>query len=158
MINLRFDNIVRQLLPWYKRQRVRIVLLASFVSPLQSLFNAFIEWAAAIRRRVNITAQVGVLEGYLRAKYNRPISIKIETFDDGLVDVYLEAEGLEATLTLSLSSEGQLADIPLDGELRGEFGDVDFIVYIPADVDINEIRAEIERYRQAGVRYKIVQR
>lgn len=50
-----------------------------------------------------------------------------------------------------------MVDVPLDGEIRERFGDADFIVYIPAGIDINLIRAEIENYKQALTKYKIIQ-
>ena len=41
---------------------------------------------------------------------------------------------------------------------REQFGDVDFIVHIPAGVDAEQIRADIEKYRAALTTYKIDQR
>ncbi len=159
MIKVDFGNLIRQLLPWYKRTPVRMALLSGFLSPLRLLFNDFTNWCGQVRRRVNVTSQVALLEGYLSDKVGRPVSIRIETFDDGLVEVYLEIEGLENTMSMSLLDEEQcrLIDIPLYGELRENFGDVDFIIYVPNDIDIEQIRAEVERYRQAGTRYKIIQ-
>lgn len=159
MIKVDFGNLVKQLLPWYKRMPVRMALLGGFLSPLGLLFNNFISWCGQVRRRVNVTSQVVLLEGYLSDKIGRPVSIRIETFDDGLVEVYLEIEGLENTMSMPLAGEEprRLIDIPLYGELRENFGDVDFIIYVPDDVDVEQIKAEVERYRQAGTRYKIIQ-
>lgn len=58
---------------------------------------------------------------------------------------------------IGLESENRFAEVPLETEVRDQFGDADFIVYIPASVDINLIRAEIEKYKQALVTYKIIQ-
>lgn len=47
--------------------------------------------------------------------------------------------------------------IPLENEIRDKFDGVDFIVYIPAGININLIDAEIQKYKQVLTTYKIVQ-
>ncbi len=158
MIKINFNNLVKQLLPWHKRKPVRLTLLGGALSPLATLFARFDSWRDDVRRRINISAQVAVLEGYLRHKYDSSVSLYIETFDDRLIEVYLEAEGLENTMSVPLSVDDGFIEIPMYGEVREKFGNVDFVVYIPANLDLEQIRAEIELYRQAGVRYKIIQR
>ena len=46
-----------------------------------------------------------------------------------------------------MERENVVAKIPLENELRGQFGEADFIVYIPAGVDADLIRTEIEKYK-----------
>jgi hypothetical protein len=41
--------------------------------------------------------------------------------------------------------------------VRERFGDVDFVVYLPAGVDAERVTADIERFRQALTKYGIVQ-
>ena len=38
---IEYDNLVKQLLPPHKRQRVRLWLLWAFVLPLREMFEAF---------------------------------------------------------------------------------------------------------------------
>lgn len=153
---LGFPNLVRQLLPNHKRQPVRLWLLRALAAPLGQLYGQFDAWRDNVRMMVNVNAQVRVLEGYLRKKYNRPVSIRIETFDDGLLLVCLEEEG-EALMPAVGDEPGAWCAVPLEGEVRARFGDTDFIVYIPASLDRGLIAAEIERYKQALTSYKIVQ-
>lgn len=150
-------NLARQLLPPHKRQPVRLALLQSFLNPLETLFKEFNTWRANARMMINVNSQVKVFEGYLRKKYNQPIAIKIVTFSDGLLLVGLSNEGEAMKPAIGLKSEKRPAEVPLRTEIRDRFGDVDFIVYIPSSVDINMIRAEIEKYKQALVTYKIIQ-
>ncbi|MEG2495615.1 MAG: hypothetical protein RSB32_07965 [Mucinivorans sp.] len=158
---INFNNLVCGLLPWTKRRAVRLELLRTMVTPLGRLFSDFDRWRSETRMIVNVTSQVAVFEGYLRVKYGSPIAIKVITFDDGALEVCLEAEG--ETLGVFVFLEDEPTDIlppavPLDGELRRKFGDADFIVYIPLGVDRELIEAEIERFKQALTRYKIIQK
>lgn len=155
-MNIIFTNLVRQLLPPHKRQPVRLSLLRAFIAPLTQLFASFTVWRGDTRMMINVNSQVKVFEGYLRKKYNEPVTIKIITFDDGLLLVCLENEGVLLQPDVGLTDEKRI-DVPLDGEIRDRFGDADFIVYIPAGLDINLIRAEIEKYKQALTKYKIIQ-
>lgn len=150
-------NLVRQLLPPHKRQPIRLALLKSFLNPLETLFKDFYIWRENARMMINVNSQVKIFEGYLRKKYNQPIAIKIITFSDGLLLVGLESEGEAMMPVIGLESENRFAEVPLETEVRDQFGDADFIVYIPAEIDINLIRAEIEKYKQALVTYKIIQ-
>ena len=154
-MKINFNHLIRQLLPPHKRQQVRLMLLGAFVRPLAQLFSSFDRWRDDIRMMVNVNSQVKVFEEYLRKKYNEPIAIKIVTFDDGLLMVCLEHEGITLQPEIGLENESVI-EVPLDGEIRANFGDVDFIVYVPAGIDLNLIRAEIEKYKQALIRYKII--
>lgn len=106
---------------------------------------------------INVNSQVKVFEGYLRKKYDEPIKIKIVTFDEGLLLVGLVEEGMTMMPEIGLEGEDHFTGVPLDGEVRERFGDANFIVYIPITVDVNVIRAEIEKYKQALTIYKIIQ-
>lgn len=154
--NIEYDNLVKQLLPPHKRQRVRLWLMRTFVMPLRVLFEAFNLWRDDIRMLMNITNQVKVLEGYLQKKYNA-LTIHIETYGDGLLFIGLERESIAMQPEIGLERENVVAKIPLADELRGQFGSADFIVYIPAGINADLIRTEIEKYKQALTKYKIIQ-
>lgn len=157
-LKINFQNLARQLLPQHKRQPVRLSFVRAFLSPLQTLFGqSFDIWRDDARMKINVNSQVLVFEGYLRKKYNEKVAIKIVTFDDGLLRVGLEEEGLAMMPEIGLADEDKFANVPLDGEIRERFGDADFIVYIPSRVNIDLIRAEIEKYKQALIEYKIIQ-
>ncbi|SUE33682.1 hypothetical protein [Rikenella microfusus] len=154
---INYKNLVRQLLPAHKRQPVRLWWLRGLVAPLGTLFAEFDKWRSDTRMIVNVNSQVAVFEGYLRKKYGEPVAIRVVTYDDGLARVSLRAEGDTLRLRTGLRDETAREAMPLRGEIRELFGDADFIVYIPVGVDIDLIRAEIERFKQALVQYKIIQ-
>lgn len=153
-----FPNLVRQLLPTHRRQSVRLWWLRRLVWPLEKLYTDFIAWRAEVRFLINMTSQVQVLEGYLNMKFDPTGSIRIVSFDDGLLWVGLASEGDNYHPRIGLSTEPDyLVGIPLENEIRNSLGDVDFVVYIPATVHPDLIWAEIEKYRLAGMVFKIIQ-
>lgn len=154
-MKLEIDNLVRQLIPPHKRLINRLAWLRALLSPLKPLFADFHLWRKDTRMMVNVNSQVKVLEGYLKVKYNQPISIKIVTFDDGLLSVGLRSEGRLVHPPFDINVG---VAIPLPGEIRESFGDVDFIVYIPLGVETDLLRADIEKYKMALVKYKIIQK
>lgn len=158
-MNLMFTcrNLIRQLLPPHKRQTIRIELLSTLLSPVQSLFDSFKKWRENSRMMVNVNSQVKVFEGYLRKKYNEPISIKIVTFNNGLLLVGLISEGKTMWPEVGLRDENYFRSIPLENEIRDKFDGVDFVVYIPSTLDVNLIDAEIQKYKQVLTTYKIIQ-
>lgn len=156
-MNIAFNNLVRQLTPPHKRQPNRLALLRALAFPLRQLFAIFDDWRKDTRMMVNVNSQVIVLEGYLRKKYKEPITIKIVTYADGLLDVGFEEEGYAMLAPIGLLEEERDVGVPFEGEIRMQFGDVDFIVYIPPGIDINLIRSEIEKYKRASKRFKIIQ-
>lgn len=152
-----FGNLVRQLLPHHKRQPVRLSILGAFVEPLAKLFAAFLEWRDKTRRVLGVTNQKGVLEQFLRNNYNAP-DITIESYRERGLAVGLRPEGAGVAQDVGQNGdEGTPAVIPLRGENREQFGDVDFIVHIPERVDVEQVRADIEKYRVVLTTYKIEQ-
>lgn len=155
-IKVNYLNLARQLIPPHKRQPVRMRLLQGFFAPLYNLFETFDQWRSDSRMMVNVNSQIKVFEGYLRKKYNEPISIKIVTYNNGLLLVGLEIEGKTMWPEIGLEAESMKA-VPLENEIRDKFDGVDFIVYIPKNVDKALIDAEIQKYKQVLTTYKIVQ-
>lgn len=153
---INYQNLIRQLLPPHKRQKTRIGLLHCFIAPLQQLFSDFNTWRENSRMMINVTSQVKILEGYLRKKYNEAISIKIVTFNNGLMLVGLEKEGNTMWPVIGLTGE-KMKTVPLENEIRDKFDGADFIVYIPKNVNKMLIESEIEKYKQVLTTYKIIQ-
>lgn len=156
-IEINYQNLVRQLLPPHKRQPARLRLLQGFVTPLQTLFEEFREWREDSRMMMNVNSQVRVLEGYLQKKYKEPVSIKIVTFSNGLLNIGLISEGKTMWPSVGLLSENRLQAVSLKDEQRDKFEDADFIVYIPSGIERMQIEADIEKYKQVLVTYKIIQ-
>lgn len=151
-VRIRYNNLIRQLLPAYKRQANRLTLLRALIFPLKMLFVSFDQWRKETRMLVNVNSQTGVLQGYLREKYEND-AITVRTFRSGGLAVGLAEEGVASAVGIGLESDP--AQIPLEGELRNQFGEVDFIVYVPDGVDIERVRADVERYKLAMITFKI---
>lgn len=151
-----FDNLVRQMVPSHRRQPVRLSLLRALVRPLTGLFGGFDRWRDDVRMRLNLTGQIKILEGYLRAKYDPTLSIRIVSNDPRLLPVGLKQEGKTHFVAVGLKGERRVG-VALKNEIYDRYGDADFLVFIPAGVDIEAIRIEIEKYRPAGINYKIIQ-
>lgn len=155
--NINFANLVRQLLPFHKLQKNRLIWLTALLYPLQELFNDFIKYRKQVRMMMRVTSQVKIFEGYLQMKYNEPVNIKLVTYDDGALNIGLEREGSQSIDVPLMTDNLEGIAIPLSLEVRAAFGDADFIVYIPQSLDINNIIADIEHFKQALINYKIIQ-
>lgn len=160
-VKINFPNLVRQELPPRKRQPNRLMLLRAYISPLVGLFERFDTWRDGMRIEMNMTGQAGVLEGYLRAKYNDS-RIRVETFVDRGLAVGLPFEGVTTSVPVGLGlAEGSPAVVPLPGEMRDRFGDVDFVVYVPgglSEAALEQMQIDIARYKRVLVKYKIIER
>lgn len=154
---INYNNLIRQLLPPHKRQTCRLTFLQGLITPLQTLFNNFNIYRDDSRMMVNVNSQVMVLEGYLRKKYNEPVSIKVSTFNNGLLNIGLESEGTTMLVWIGLTNENSMKNVPLKDELRDKFQDADFVIFIPTDIDKLQIQADVEKYKLALVTYKIIQ-
>lgn len=161
--NINFKNLIRQLLPSHKLQPNRLVWVNALLTPLQKLFDDFVVYRTQTRRTMRVTSQVRLFEGYLQTKYNEPISIKLITYDDGALNVGFVKEGDTMSVNAPLIGEATEDDIliPQEFEIRDIlFEGADFIIYIPQSLgeQIDNVRADIERFKQALTTYKIVQR
>lgn len=158
-MNLNIKNLVYQLVPPHKRKPNRTGWLWAASWPLSVLWDEFVTWRANTRMMVNVNSQKLVLENYLTQKYRQKVSIRIEDYDDQLLEVskdLTESEDMMPKFYL-LTGNPEQPEIPLQGELREKFRDVDFIVCIPQELEEKEelISAEIEKYKQAQLKFKI---
>lgn len=167
-MELDINNLIYQLLPQHKRLPSRMRWLTALLSPLTAMWHEFTAWRTDSRMLVNVNSQTEVLAGYLRAKFDSQERIGIESYNDELLWIPLTTDSEEHLVEFSRTDEEQggaknlpvplpYPAIPLRSEIRRKFGDVDFIVYIPMDKDPTLVAAEIDKYKQALVRYRIVQ-
>ncbi len=158
-MNLNIKNLVYQLIPPHKRLPNRTGWLWSLTGSLSSLWNEFVAWRANTRMMVNVNSQKLVLENYLTKKYRQQVRIRIEDYDDQLLEVSKDLLESEATMPgfCLLVENKDFPEIPLQGELRQRFDDVDFIVCLPKELEDKEylVSAEIEKYKQAQLKYRI---
>lgn len=168
---INFDKTVNQFIPHYLGGRKLILYLQALLQPLQTLNNAYSEWAKETRIEASMTSQIYKLEWFLNRKFSKYF-----------IDVTNRIT-LTNTTSNGLALYRQNADIPLienpilveqknhtseDPVLyhAGEFPDssrYSFIVSTPM-VDTAKITEKeylsqltywIDRYRIAGKTYKI---
>ena len=146
-IVLNFKEIVRQNVAPHRRQPNRLGWLWALVD-LESVWDAFVAWRDYYRYKVHVTSQHKSLEGHLNKTFGGGILIK--SYEDQFLAIGLNSEPAHWVLFEPMQ------EIALEGEGGQSFQDVDFIVYVPEGVDLNLVRAEIERYKIADRTYKIV--
>lgn len=162
-VKIKFGNFTKQLLPSHKRKGGRSRLFRALSEPLIERYNFFDTWRSDIRRQINMTGQVGILEGYLRHKHG-DASIRIETYIEHGFAIGMQGEGVvnaqpigkDPTDTDPKEHKPRPAEIPLQGEIRDSFGDVDFVVYVSQGLDIEAVKIDIERFKQVLTTYKII--
>lgn len=146
-IILDFKEIIRQYIAPHRRQSVRLGWLRALVD-LDGVWQSFAAWRDYYRYKVHVTSQHRSLQGHLVKTFGSGILVK--SYEDQFLAVGLNAEPAHWVLLEPMQ------EIALEGEGGQRFKDVDFIVYVPQGVDLNLVRAEIERYKIADRTYKIV--
>lgn len=150
-----FDNLVKQMVPPMKRLPVLLAFLRALVSPLLPLWTAFVAWRSYQRMLINVYGCKIVLEGFLRSKYGT-LDIRIASSRKLLPRICLRAEGRNSLKRIGLQSEDSRLRTALRSEAASSSLGVDFVVFVPVEVDVNTIRADIEQYKPHFATYKIV--
>lgn len=148
-IILNFKELIRQYVAPHRRQPVRLGWLWALVD-LDDVWKLFAAWRDYYRYKVHVTSQHRSLEGHLNKTFGGGILIK--SYEDQFLAIGLNSEPAHWVLFEPMQ------EIALEGESGQSFKDVDFIVYVPEDIDMSLVRAEIERYKIADRTYKIVTR
>lgn len=157
-MDIDIKNLAYQLVPPHKRLPLRLRWLSALLMPLVEQWTSFCAWRMASRMLVNVNSQTAVLEGYLRTKYHEPTAIKIESYEDGLLMIGLTTESEERRMWFHESEDGSpIPEFPLSQEIRNRFKGDGFLVYIPEHLDRTLVEAEIDRYKQALISYRLVQ-
>lgn len=153
-MKINYHNYIKQLLPPLKRLPARLDWFQSLLQPLIYLWLAFVEWRNYQRMLVNVYCCRIVLEGFLRAKYGTQ-EIFVTNSRSGIPKIGLRAEGRTSMRRIGLRSEVSRLRTLLRSEGNTSL-DVDFIVFIPANVLVDSVRADIELYKPVFATYKMV--
>lgn len=148
-IILNIKELIRQYVAPHRRQPNRLGWLWSLVD-LDSVWQSFSAWRSYYRYKVHVTSQHRSLEGHLNKTFGSGILIK--SYEDQFLAIGLNSELAHWVLF------NPMQEVALEGEGGQSFKDVDFIVYVPDGIDLNLVRAEIERYKIADRTYKTVTR
>lgn len=145
-----------RLLPSHLRKTNRHQFLNCLVSPLESIVSKIFALRKDTILEVATTPQRLAMIGYIKAKYGVD-NVSIVESDDGSVSIGLDGEGDLYALMVGLESEGVSKSFALDGEVSDSFGDVDFKLYVPSSVPLEELIADVERRKPVTVKYEIIQ-
>lgn len=148
-IILDFKGLIRQYVAPHRRQSTRLKWLWALVD-LDGPWASFAAWRDYHRYRTHVTSQHRSLQGHLAKTFGAGILVK--SYDDQFLEIGLDTEPAHWVTFEPMPA------VALEGEGGQAFSDVDFIVYIPEGVDLDLVRAEIERYKLADKTYKIVTR
>lgn len=148
-IVLDFKEIIRQYVAPHRRQPNRLKWLQALID-LQTVWDGFSSWRAYYRYKRHVTSQHKSLQGHLTRLFGP--GIKVRSYDDKFLDVGLDSEPAHWVIFTPLQ------EIALEGESAQSFADADFVVYVPGSVEANQVAAEIERYKLADKKYRIIQR
>ena len=146
-----FKEIVRQYVAPHRRQPHRLNWLWA-LTDLDSVWASFSAWRDYYRYKVHVTSQHKSLQGHLTKMFGSGTTIRVKSYDDEFLDVGLDSE--PAHWIIFAPYEG----VALEGESERTFEDVDFVVYVPSGISAGQVEAEIERYKLADKKYRIIQR
>lgn len=126
------------------------------LKPLKTLYTTFKNYRDEVLIKINHTGQVIYLEKILNDEFH-PIGrgIFITDSDDDRLDDYLYNYD-EGQTAIYLYNEDEPDPVEIKNQAEYD-GLIDFKVMIPhiLNVTLTEVKALVERYRQAGKRYNI---
>lgn len=155
-----FIYLVRYLLPFHKRTQIRLIFLRLFANKVDALMNKIHNFKTIVRRSINITAQTIILQYHLNDTFD-PIlrRILIKHYNDQGLFIGLISDGIENYVPLKLLSEIQENYNEIILALKNETNqtiNADYLIYAPTSININQLIFELDKYRLAGKKYKIV--
>lgn len=154
-----FYHLVHSLLPFHKRQVVRLAFLRLVMAKYDQAMSTLAEYRKEVRRTLNINAQTMVLQNHLNNLFDptfRRIFIK-HSNEQSLV-VGLIADGLENFFAIRIESEAPEGYVEIFITLYGESKialAVDYIILAPIESNTNAMLAELNKYRLAGKTFTI---
>lgn len=159
MFNIDLYTVALQLLPTFLRSESIIAFVNSLLAPLENKrIETFGSYRTDILERCRYNTQKIVVEAILNKLYpNNTISkIYINSgYDYENVNFYYkESEALPVFFYNELESEAVY--FYKESEIGGN--DVDFTVYVPTILAAqnNQIKQTVNKYRAAGMRFKII--
>ncbi len=153
-MKISFDILARTLLPFHKRQPVRLDFLDLFASKANESMGLLVDHFKEVLYVLKVTAQVMILENHLSKVFGENIII-MHYYQEAL-SMHLIVEGEENYVLFSLTSEEDpYQSVVLYGENTTET-ETDFVIIAPASVCINTLTKEVNKYRLAGKTYEII--
>ena len=143
-----FKKLVNRFVPHYLGGRKLILYLQSCVEPLQSISDAFSEWAKETRIEASMTSQVFKLEWFLNRKFSKYFlnageRISIKNGEKLGVAIYYQSASIDAedNMLLYQESEAQNNTALYQSDDTTTESSHSFTVYSPA-IDTSKISQE----------------
>ena len=183
MFNIVWSRLIAWLLPWFLRTQTHQDWLNSLLTPLKNVWADFLVWKDEMIYEAYMTGQVINLEMLLNDKFNgstpawiwntstftydpnTPSAIYIIDFANSIPVTYLwnQPEGRPSPFIYNNGETLTTPQVYLYNQ--SEYDDqADFVIMVPyavADVStdavfVAKVKAWVNKYRQAGVRFQIV--
>lgn len=156
-MRLEFDiyEFLRRDLPQHKRQTNRLALFYWPLAEIASLWDSFREWRKEMIYESNITGQRMSLVGLLnRLVSNSGNGITIIEHIGGGIWLSKEEEFSDMAEISLISENSDYKYIARKGEETTAI-DGDFLVLVPDEVNVDEVRKIVDRYCIAGFEYTV---
>lgn len=142
MYSIDFSKLIRRDLPFALRKTKVLAWLLALISPVISLYSAFINYRERTNLDLMVTGQVRILRHHLNRRFDVGEN-RIQILDgdsNAIVYIFLESENQPVYLTEFLSGST-----------------VDFVVKVPIDLKpvLPQIKAFLNRFKLASKRYRI---
>ena len=167
---INFDKTINQLVPYYLGGRKLILYLQAIIKPLQTINDAFVEYAKEQRIEASVTSQIGYFEWFLNHKFSKYFAssnskITITNGDTRGVPIFFEEASIDKSKHIKLhkQSEGRVGTVLYRRDDKTDTTSRSFVVNVPA-INTAKIKQEvyrsmltyyIEKYRIANKTYII---
>lgn len=159
LFNVDYQKFVRNRLPAFLRNAPRLQYIYSMINELKQVNGRFVTFSDDVQFRVKFDSRVIYLEEYLNLTYDATLK-RIFISDGNLNDrnyIFNYLEGRDSGITMRNQGES-MTDISHLRNRVESFTEYDYIINIPTAITFveNEVRARVNKYNAAGMRYNIV--
>lgn len=158
-MRLEFDiyEFLRRQLPIHKRHENRLALFDWALNQIRVVWNQFVNWRSEMIYESNITGQKIALVNLLNRRVaGSGNNISIAEKDDGGLFIGKLTENIDFLYMSTATENADNGEFPKEGELATALT-ADFIVYVPAGVNVDQVAEIVDRYVIAGYDYEIQQ-
>jgi len=163
-INIDVDNYAKLYIPPHKRKTLLLGWLYMLLVPLKIIWEEYVAWRDIAIIEANLDGSTIALGWYLTLRYGLNNIIYITTREESGMPIGAQSTGTydETPYYVSFGLEATEAThyqaIPLSNGEDTVYGTDDFVVWVN-DADMgaaNDIKAIVNKYKQAGKKYHLV--
>ena len=152
MLNIDILKLIKQLLPSFLRQPIRIAWLQALFAPIMRMWNGYTGWRTDKVYEAHVTAQTISLQAYLNKLFDPVLNrIVIKHGEQDELYIALRVEGYDEMYIDGDDGEYVHLSIEIDTEVISGF-----IVDTPSTIDQTQLKGVIESIKLAGVEYTVI--